>query len=102
MVSALTTGISVTATFTAATGPDDSVTGDRTRAMAGTVVSVSRLRPVGWNSHEEKSSACPWLSANDVQPKDQTMRPASEQSQVITEDGPLVHTCHHRPSDANR
>src|SRR5664280_1108674 len=102
MVSAPATGIMVAATFTAATGPNKNVTGDRTRAMAGTVVSVSRLRPVGWNSHEEKRSACPWLNANDDQPKDQTIRPASVQSHVITDEGPVVHTCHHSPSDASR
>ena len=46
-------GASVSATFMPATGPNSAVTGPSTTPRPSTLVSSSRLMPVGWKSHCE-------------------------------------------------
>ncbi len=53
MAKADAAGARVRATFMAATGPTASVSGTRGTPRASTLVSLSRLMPVGWNSHCE-------------------------------------------------
>lgn len=84
------------------TGPNSKVMGDATRPSAGTLVSVRRLRPVGWNRSVEKRRLCPCARAYADHSRYQTLRPASVQAQVITEEGRVVHVCHHTTSDTTR
>jgi hypothetical protein len=102
MDSADNAGMRVEATLTPTTGPHSAVTGVITRAMAGTLVSANRLNPFGWNSQLEKKRLCPWARAKTDHCRYQTARPASVQLQVITEEGPRVHTCHQSPIEAAR
>ena len=63
MERAVSAGIRVEATLIAITGPKRRVTGDMTRPMAGTLVSVRRFNPPGWNSQFELRSWWPWIRA---------------------------------------
>ncbi len=53
MASAERAGARVSATFMDTTGPATRVSGARRTPSASTLVSVSRLIPVGWNNHCE-------------------------------------------------
>ena len=84
-----------------ATGPKASVTGVRTSPRASTLVSLSRLMPVGWKSHCEYTSEWPWTRAKAGHSKNHRNRAASPHPQVVVAVGwadqiPHQRTIEHR------
>ncbi len=78
--------------------PPGAVTGASGTDRASTLVSSSRLMPVGWNSHADQKRPWPWAMANGGHPKNQMNRAASPHPHVVVADGWEVHTPHQRPS----
>jgi hypothetical protein len=85
---AVSAGVSVEATLSAATGPQIQVTGTSGRLSPVTEVCASRLMPPGWNSAVEKNGLCPWASAVAGHWKNHRKRAGSPQPQSVCVDAP--------------
>ena len=75
------------------------VAGARTTPRASTLVSLSRLMPVGWNSHCEYRTRWPWVRANAGHSKNHRNRAASPQPHVVVVDGCDDQTPHHSTTE---
>ena len=102
MANAEQAGARSRATFSEMTGPASRVSGISGIPNPSTLVSLSRLMPVGWLSHAEKKGEWPCVRAKAGHSRNHKKREASPHPHTEVDPGEADQMPHHTTTDTSR